>query len=283
MHNGGVIHGTQTPNVAAGLAVAPVPAGATNLPLGSKTPGSLDITTVAESITLAPGNYVVANLTVGSPAAITIAPAGAVQIWVTGALNLGGNENLNGVPENLQFLVTSSGNVNVNVKGTLFGFVYAPTSMVSVESNVFGGVVGATVNLNAGASVHFDQSSVCVVADAGSDAAHDAGVDALKDATLDTADAPHDATADVEAETSVEAGHDAAADVSIDVAADVVDAAPESGVEAGHDASIDVSVDVAADVAADTGVARDASADASVDVSIDVALFRAEAPSRGSR
>jgi YD repeat-containing protein len=191
VHNGGVIHGTQTPDVAAGLAVVPVPAGATNLPLGSKTPGNVDITTAAESLTLAPGSYVVANLTVGAPAAITVSPVGPVQIWVTGSLNLGGNENLNGVPENFEILVTSSQPVNVNVSQGLYGFVYAPTSMVSLESSVFGGVVGSTVNLNASASVHFDQNSVCPVADAGSDAASDAPHDASPDVVHEAAaDAP---------------------------------------------------------------------------------------------
>jgi RHS repeat-associated protein len=191
VHNGGIIHGAQTPDVAAGLAVVPVPAGATNLPLGSKTPGSVDITTAAESLTLAPGSYVVANLTVGAPAAITVSPVGPVQIWVTGSLNLGGNENLHGIPENFEILVTSSQPVNVNVSQGLFGFLYAPTSMVSVESNVFGGVVGSTVNLNASASVHFDQNSVCPVADAGSDAASDAPHDASPDVVLEAAaDAP---------------------------------------------------------------------------------------------
>jgi hypothetical protein len=145
VHNGGVIDGTQTPDVAAGLAIVPVPSGATNLPLGSKTPGNLNIATASESITLEPGNYVVANLTVGSPGKITIPPTGPVLIWVTGTLNLGGDENLDGIPENLEFLVTSSGTDNVNVNGELFGFVYAPTSVVNLDSNVFGGVVGTTV------------------------------------------------------------------------------------------------------------------------------------------
>jgi hypothetical protein len=271
VHNGGVIHGTQTPDVAADLAVVPVPSGATNLPLGSRTPGSVDITTAAQSITLAPGSYVVANLTVGSPGAITISPAGPVLIWVTGSLNLGGNENLNGVPENLEFLVTSSGNVNVNVNGELFGFVYAPTSTVSVESSVFGGVVGSTVNLNAGGSVHFDQSSVCPVADAGSDAAHDAQADASLDVSVE---ASHDATVDADAETGVEASHEAAADVSIDVAVDAADAAVESGHEAAADASVDVSIETSVDAGQEAAadVAADVSSDVTVDVGVDVGV-----------
>jgi hypothetical protein len=62
--NGGTIRGTKAPNSSAGLAVVPVPANATPLPLGSTSPGSLNINTASDSITLAPGNYVVANLNV---------------------------------------------------------------------------------------------------------------------------------------------------------------------------------------------------------------------------
>jgi alpha-tubulin suppressor-like RCC1 family protein len=161
VHNGGVIDGTLTPNSPAGLVVVPVPAGAANLPLGSPSPGNLNIASAAQSITLAPGTYAAANVTVSSPGAINISPPGSVLIWVTGTLNLGGNENLNGIPENLQFLVTSSAPVNVNAGGRLFGFLYAPASTVNLSSMVFGSVVGASVTLNSGSAVHFDESSVC--------------------------------------------------------------------------------------------------------------------------
>ena len=160
-NNGGVIHGTLKPHAPAGLAVVPVAAGAKNLPLGSRTPGSVTINTAAQSLTLAPGNYVAANVTVSAPGAINVSPAGEVRIWVTGSLTLGGNLNRNGVPKNLAFLVTSAGSVNVNGGGALFGMVYAPTSTVLVNSPVFGTVVGSSVTLNSGAAVHFDQSSAC--------------------------------------------------------------------------------------------------------------------------
>ncbi|HSY39141.1 MAG TPA: hypothetical protein VLA79_06415, partial [Polyangia bacterium] len=107
-NNGGVIHGTLKQHAPAGFAVVPVPAGAKNLPLGSSTPGTLSIGTAAQSITLAPGNYVAANVNVSAPGAINVSPAGEVRIWVTGSLNLGGNLNLKGVPKNLAFLVTSA-------------------------------------------------------------------------------------------------------------------------------------------------------------------------------
>jgi len=160
-NNGGVVRGTLRPNAPAGLAVVPVPSGARNLPLGSTSPGSLNIGNAAQSITLAPGDYVAANINVNAPVATRIAPAGEVRIWVTGTLNLGGNLNANGIPKNLTVLVTSTGFININGGGALFGVLYAPTSTVNVNSPVFGSVIGRSVTLNTGSAVHFDQSSTC--------------------------------------------------------------------------------------------------------------------------
>jgi hypothetical protein len=159
-NNGGVIHGIQKQHAPAGFAVVPVPSGAKNLPLGSSAPGTLSIGSAAQSITLAPGNYVAANINVNAPGAIQISPPGAVRIWVTGSLNLGGNLNLNGVPKNLAFLVTKSGFVNIG-NGALYGLVYAPTSGVFVDGAVFGTVIGSSVTVNSGGAVHFDQTSAC--------------------------------------------------------------------------------------------------------------------------
>jgi hypothetical protein len=170
--NGGTINGTTIPNTAAGLAVVPAPANATPLPLGATFPGSLNINTASDSITLSPGVYVAANINVNFAGAINISntnfpgaisdrPSGPVIIFVTGSLNLGGNENLNGLPANLQFLVTSQGYVNVNNNGTLVGAIYAPTSVVNLDSTVFGSVVGSAVMLNSGSAVHFDQGLAC--------------------------------------------------------------------------------------------------------------------------
>lgn len=160
-NNGGVVHGTEKQHAAAGFAVVPVPSGATKLPLGSSTPGTLSIGSVAQSITLAPGNYVAANVNFNAPGAINISPAGEVRIWVTGSLNLGGNLNLKGIPKNLAFLVTSSGFVNISGGSALYGLVYAPTSTVFVDGPVFGTIIGSSVTVNSGGAVHFDQSSVC--------------------------------------------------------------------------------------------------------------------------
>lgn len=163
-NNGGTIKGTQKKNTPGGFSVVPVPAGATNLPLGSSTPGSLSINTAAQSITLAPGNYVAANVNVGAPGAITVSPPGQVRIWVTNSLNLGGNVNVNGSPKNLAFLMNNAGWVNVNSGGSFNGLIYAPTSNVAVNEPVFGSIIGKSVTLNSGGAVHFDQSSASCTA-----------------------------------------------------------------------------------------------------------------------
>jgi hypothetical protein len=180
-NNGGVIHGTLKQHAPAGFAIVPVPSDAKNLPLGAPTPGGLNINSAAQSITLAPGNYVATNVNVSAPGAIKVSPAGQVRIWVTGSLNLGGDLNAGGIPKNLAFLVTSSQSVNINGGGVLFGLVYAPRSGMSVNSPVFGTVVGSSITLNSGAAVHFDQSSACSSSTAELDQSFTRGNDDLSD------------------------------------------------------------------------------------------------------
>jgi hypothetical protein len=160
-NNGGTINGQQTPNMPSDLPMPAIPSNAVNLPIGSSEPGAVYIDSSANSITLTPGSYVVQYLSVSYPGAIDISPAGSVTIFVTGGLNLGGNENLNGLPANLVFVVTQTGWVNVNSNGQLFGAIYAPTSGVNLNSAVFGYVVGSSVTLNSGAAVHFDTNEMC--------------------------------------------------------------------------------------------------------------------------
>jgi hypothetical protein len=161
INNGGTLDGKATTGSPLGLPVVPVAADAQNLPIGSRIPGSLNINDARGSITLAPGDYVASNINVNFPGEIKVSPAGQVRIWVTGSLNLGGDENLNGVPRNLAFLVTSSSTVNVNRQGALFGLIYAPAAPVNLNSAVFGSVVGSTVTLNSLSAVHTDLNATC--------------------------------------------------------------------------------------------------------------------------
>ena len=59
INNGGTIEGQQTQNSPSNLSVLAVPASAVNLPLGSSSPGNLNINGASDSVTLAPGSYVV--------------------------------------------------------------------------------------------------------------------------------------------------------------------------------------------------------------------------------
>jgi hypothetical protein len=154
VHNGGTISGTQTTNSPAGLAQVPVPAGATNL--GVFLLGS------GQSRNLTAGNYVASSFTLNSNSTLTVS-GGAVQIWVTGALVIGGRANFNGTPGNLAFLINSNADAHVNSGGTLFGFIYAPTANVLVDSVVHGSVTGSNTTLNSGGQVIFDAGSKCPV------------------------------------------------------------------------------------------------------------------------
>ncbi len=158
---GGTITGGISPNSPGNFLPIPVPAGARNLPLGAGSPGTVNINGTQDSITLAPGNYVVNNLNVNSPGQIKLQSTGQVNIFVTGTLNLGGTENANGVPNNANFFVGSTNTVNLNSNGKLFGSLYAPKAVVNVNSTVFGSIIGSAVNLNSGAQVHGDISLSC--------------------------------------------------------------------------------------------------------------------------
>jgi hypothetical protein len=85
-----------------------------------------------------------------------------VQIWVTGALTLGGLVNANGIPSNVQFFVTGHDDVNVNSGSSMFGSVFAPQAAVNVNAPIFGFIVALKAALNGGAAVHYDLNSPCV-------------------------------------------------------------------------------------------------------------------------
>ena len=160
-NNGGTIRGQQSPNTQSDLLTLTIPSNAVPLPIGSSSPGSLNINDTSDSVTLAPGVYVAQNLNVNYPGSLNISPAGSVTIYVSGSLNLGGNENPGGLSENLAFVVAQSGWVNVNSNGQLLGTIYAPSATINLNSTVFGSVVGSSVTLNSGAAVHYDQAAAC--------------------------------------------------------------------------------------------------------------------------
>jgi alpha-tubulin suppressor-like RCC1 family protein len=151
VRNGGTITGTLVQNTPAGLTAVPAPAGATNL--GNFVLGS------TQSRNLAPGNYVASSFTLNGNSTLTV--SGLVQIWVSGALVIGGRANAGGVPENLEFIVGGTSDVHVNSGSSTASLVYAPRAQVFVDSTLRGSVVGTTVTLNSGGQVTFDAGSTC--------------------------------------------------------------------------------------------------------------------------
>ena len=162
VQNGGVIRGSQTQHASPSMPAISVPSNAVKLPLGSAQPGSVNINGTYDSITLAPAVYVVRDLSINFPGSLKISGSKPVTIFVTGSLNLGGNVNLNGIPSNLTFIMTKAGAVAFNSNGRLFGNIYAPTSSVTLNSPVYGYIVGSSVTLNTGSSAHYDTLDACV-------------------------------------------------------------------------------------------------------------------------
>lgn len=128
----------------------------------SKQYGELTLS-AKETLTLAPGSYCFKS--VNSLGEITV--NGAVTISVTDISSFGGNgiANTTGVPDNLKiyssFTSTSSASgLTVTAAGTqTYMVVYAPLANVNLTGNsaFYGSVVGKTVSMTGGASLHYDK------------------------------------------------------------------------------------------------------------------------------
>lgn len=145
-----VITGTQKANTPAGLAVVPVPTGATNL-------GNF---VVSGTVNLPAGNYVASSFNMNSGAVLNVT-GGVAQIWVTGSVALTGTANAGGDPTNLELLMTSNQSVNVNSGAAITAFIYAPLAPVIVSGAVTGSVVGSTTTINSGGRVTFVSGAQC--------------------------------------------------------------------------------------------------------------------------
>jgi len=185
VRRGGVIKGSITEHSPGELPEIPVSRIAIPLPLGAGTPGHLRLEG-HQALTLKPGDYVAAGIDLDWPAEIRVAPIGHVRIFVTGRLSIGGEVNLHGRTQDLEFIVTgrhevhdpllsplhyllpflfpNPHDVEIRQKGSLTGLLYAPKSEVYVDSDVFGSVVGAAVRLEHHAAVHYDVNLVCPIA-----------------------------------------------------------------------------------------------------------------------
>ncbi len=126
-----------------------------NQTTGDLTVGSANI------VTLANGVYTFHNLTLTNSAQLRV--NGSVVIKLTGTLNAGGETRLNntpGNPANLQIVSsnTSANGVIISNGANAYLVLYAPQTTVNIggASLVFGTVVGKTIVINNGGTLHYD-------------------------------------------------------------------------------------------------------------------------------
>jgi hypothetical protein len=117
------------------------------------------IGTINGNVTL----YVTGSVTVSGSAKIVILPGGSLTVYVSGSINISGggivNQTLN--PHTLIIYGTSTC-TSANYSGgcALYGSIYAPRANTAISggSSIYGSVVGGSVTISGGATVHYDES-----------------------------------------------------------------------------------------------------------------------------
>jgi Flp pilus assembly protein TadG len=113
-----------------------------------------------ETYTLPPGTYYFNDFSLSGQAELTI--VGNTVIYLTGDLTRTGGVTVNNntqVPSNLQFQMTG-GTANINSTNDFYGTIYAPNTDVSLSgsADLFGVIVGKTLNVGGTGEVHYDES-----------------------------------------------------------------------------------------------------------------------------
>ena len=113
-----------------------------------------------ETYTLPPGTYYFNDFTLTGQAELNI--VGHTVIYLTGDLRRAGGVTVNNttqVPSNLQFQMTG-GTAVVNSTNDFYGTIYAPNTDVTISgsADLFGVVVGKTLNVGGTGDVHYDES-----------------------------------------------------------------------------------------------------------------------------
>ena len=157
LHPDAIVHGALLPDTESLQTSVPVPDGLVSS-------GTLFINS-NQSVTLPPGDYLYEDVFLNSNA--TLLTQGEVRIWFTGRLEIGSNANaeaLSGDPSDLWFFGgCGAGDVLINESSAgvnLVGVVHAPELPVLILSNshIFGGVVGASIEVRPNANVHYDEA-----------------------------------------------------------------------------------------------------------------------------
>ena len=114
-----------------------------------------------DTLVLSDGVYYFSSLTLGQDASLQIAPGANVEIYMTGDLTIGQFSSVNHGGSSTDLTVYSQGNMLELRNHTEFvGAFWGPTTNVFVENNtnVYGSIISASVNIENSACIHFDRS-----------------------------------------------------------------------------------------------------------------------------
>jgi len=118
--------------------------------------------------TLNEGTYWFSSLSITGNGQLVI--NGAVKIYVTGNIDVGGNgvATANNLPTNLLLYGTVDPNnsankctsVSIHGNGDLYGAVYAPEADIQTSGNaaVYGSLTGKSVKINGNGGFHYDEA-----------------------------------------------------------------------------------------------------------------------------
>ena len=161
INNQGTITGTTSTEAAAwNVPLSSIPSGVTNQ-------GPLSITGI-RMVTLNEGTYWYSSINSSGNGQLRI--NGAVKIYVTGNVDIGGNgvATAGNLPPNLLIYGTVDPNnsankctsVSIHGNGDFYGGIYAPDATISVVGNgsVYGSLTGNTVNINGNGGFHYDEA-----------------------------------------------------------------------------------------------------------------------------
>lgn len=125
-------------------------------------PGHNTLTVGAFSnIELSGGVYYFSDISLGQGASITVTPGASVTLYVTGAIDLNQSSTINdgGLPTD--FIVYSSGTaLNFHQDNIFYGAFFGPNASIQYDqtTQVFGSLVGYSINLDRYACFHYDRS-----------------------------------------------------------------------------------------------------------------------------
>lgn len=106
------------------------------------------------------------NLSISGGASIVITPGSTVTIYLNGQkMNISGGSLINNTLDPKKLIIYgTSGLQSVNLSGgtSLYAMVFAPTADIIITGgqNTYGSIIGNTVDVSGGSSVHFDESII---------------------------------------------------------------------------------------------------------------------------